>query len=51
MDISQKKYGIPRTQPTRLKKFNKLKDLSENASIPLGKEKKAVTGGRGKEGP
>jgi hypothetical protein len=35
-------------QSTELKKFNKLKGPSENASIPLGREKKAIT--RGKTG-
>jgi hypothetical protein len=50
VDISQKTYRIPRTQPTGLKKVNKLKDLSKGASIPLRREKKAVTEGRGREG-
>ena len=31
------------------KKVNKLKGPSEGASVPLGREKKAMTGGR--EGP
>ena len=39
-------YRIPRTQPTGLKKVNKPKDPSEYASIPLEREKKAVTGSR-----
>ena len=43
MDISQKKYRIPKIQFTDLKKFNKLKDPSENASVPFGREKKAIT--------
>jgi len=50
VDISQKKYRIPRIQSTELKKVNKPKDPSEDALIPLGREKKAVTG-RGREGP
>jgi hypothetical protein len=44
--ISQKKrHRIPRIQSTELKKVNKLKSPSEDASIPLGREKKAITGG------
>jgi hypothetical protein len=51
VDISQN-YRIPRMQSTELKMVNKLKGSSEDASIPLGREKKAVTVvGRGKEGP
>jgi hypothetical protein len=38
------------TQPTGLKKDNKLKDQNEDVSIPLGREKKIVTGSRGREG-
>ena len=34
-------YKIPRIQSTELKKFNNLKDPSEDASIPLGRGKKA----------
>jgi hypothetical protein len=30
---------------------NKLKGTSEDASIPLGREKKAISGDRGREGP
>ena len=44
-----KKYRIPRIQSTELKKANKLKGPSEDASIPFVREKKAITG-RGKEG-
>ena len=42
MDISQKTktYGIPKIQSTEFKKLNKLKCPSEDASIPLGREKK-----------
>jgi hypothetical protein len=36
-------------QSTELKKVNKLKDPSKDASRPLGREKKAITGGRGRE--
>ena len=53
MDISlKKKYQISKIQPTELKKVNKLKGPSEDASVPLGREKKAITIGEGgKEGP
>ena len=48
MDISQKKkYRIPKIQSTELKKVNKLKGPSEDASVPLGREKKAITSGEG----
>jgi hypothetical protein len=36
---------IPKTQPTELKKVNKVKCPSEDASVPLGREKKATTRG------
>jgi hypothetical protein len=39
-----KKYKIPRIQSTELKKVNKLNGPSEDASIPLGREKKIITG-------
>ena len=48
MDISQKKkYRIPKIQSTELKKVNKLKCPNEDASVPLGREKKAITSGEG----
>jgi hypothetical protein len=51
VDISQKKkkkFRIPRIQSTNLKKVNNQKGPSEDASIPLGREKKENTGkGRG----
>ena len=47
MDISKKKYRIPRIQSTELKKVSKLKGPSEDASVPLRKEKKAITRGEG----
>ena len=47
MDISQKRYRIPKIQSTELKKLNKLKCPSEDASVPLGREKKAITSGEG----
>ena len=45
MDIRKKSYRIPKIQSTELKKVNKLKDPREDASVPLGKEKKAITSG------
>ena len=39
-----KMYRIPRIQSTDLKMVNKQKDSSEDASISLGREKKAITG-------
>jgi hypothetical protein len=47
----KKKYRISRIQFTELKKIYKQKGSSEDASVPLGREKKTITGGRGKEGP
>ena len=41
-------YRIPKIQSTELKKFNKLKCQSEEASVPHGREKKRNT--RGREG-
>jgi hypothetical protein len=45
MDISQKKKKIPKIQSTELEKVYKLKCPSEDASVPLGREKKAITTG------
>jgi hypothetical protein len=49
VDISQKKkkkkYRISKIQYTELKKVNKLKCQNEDASVPLGREKKAITSG------
>jgi hypothetical protein len=42
-------YRIPRTQSTELKKVNKLKGPSGDASIPFGREKKAFMGRGGAE--
>jgi hypothetical protein len=42
-------YRIPIIQSTEFK-VNKLKGPSENASIPLGRRKKAIIGGRGRKG-
>jgi hypothetical protein len=36
-------YRIPKIQSTELIKVNKLKCPSEDASIPLGRKKKAIT--------
>jgi hypothetical protein len=44
-----KKYRILKIQSTELKKVNKLKGPSEDASLPLGRKKKAITG-VGREG-
>ena len=40
-------YRIPKIQSTELKKVNKLKCPSEDPSVSLGREKKAVTSGEG----
>jgi hypothetical protein len=45
MDISKKKYRISKIQSTEFKKLNKLKCPSDNASVPLRREKKTVTSG------
>jgi hypothetical protein len=37
-------YRIPRMQSTELKKVNKPKGSSQDASVLLGREMKAVTG-------
>ena len=54
MDIRQKNYIIPRVQPTELEGYLAEKSPSEDASIPLGREKKAEggrdLGGKGKKG-
>jgi hypothetical protein len=51
VDINNnKKYRIPRIQSTELK-VNNQKGKSEDASIPLGREKKTNMGGRGRKGP
>jgi hypothetical protein len=40
-------YRIPKIQSTELKKLNKLKCPSEDTSVSLGREKKAITSGEG----
>jgi hypothetical protein len=45
VDISPK-YRIPRIQSIEFEKVNKFQGPSEDISIPLGREKKAVMGGR-----
>jgi hypothetical protein len=55
MDISQKEkwekkktpYRIHKIQSTDFKRLNKLKCPSEDASVPLGREKKEITSGVG----
>jgi hypothetical protein len=42
VDIRKKKR-IPKIQSTEVKKVNKLKGPNEDASVPLGREKKATT--------
>ena len=51
MDISQKIQNTYDIQFTELKKVNKQKCPSKDASIFLEREKKTITGGRGREGP
>jgi hypothetical protein len=49
VDISKKKkkqQRIPKIQSTKLKKVNKLKCPSEDASVPLGRVKKTITSGK-----
>ena len=40
-------YRIHKIQSTELKKVNKLKCPSEDASVPLGREKKVITSREG----
>jgi hypothetical protein len=40
-------YRITKIQSIELKKFNKLKCPSKDASVPLGREKKAITNREG----
>ena len=49
--ILPKKCKIPRIQPTYCKKFNNKEGPSEDASIPLRRGNKIITGGRGRVGP
>jgi hypothetical protein len=42
---------MPRVHSTEVKKINKEKAPTEDASIPLEREKKRITGGREREGP
>ena len=50
MDISQK-YRITRIQSTDHKKCSKQKGASKDASIPLRRGNKIITGDRGREEP
>lgn len=43
----KRKRKAPKIQTTKLTKVNKLKDSSEDTSIPLGREKKESTRGEG----
>jgi hypothetical protein len=45
VDIRRKKYRILKIQSPELKKINKLKCPSEDASVLPGREKKAITSG------
>jgi hypothetical protein len=40
----ERKYRIPKIHSTELKMVNKLKGTSEDASVPLGREKKDASG-------
>jgi hypothetical protein len=44
----QTPYRIPKILSTELKKLNKLKCPIEDASVPLGRKKKAITSGGGR---
>ena len=45
--MKKKTYRIHKITSTEFKKVNKLKCPSEDASVPLGREKKANTRGEG----
>jgi hypothetical protein len=45
--LTTKKYRIPKIQSTELNMFSKVKCPSEDASVPLGREKKAITSWEG----
>ena len=42
---NKKKYRTPKTESTELKKVNKLKGASDDASVSLRREKKGITRG------
>jgi hypothetical protein len=44
----KKKYRIPKIESIELKTVNKLKSPSKGVSVPLGKEKKAITSREGR---
>jgi hypothetical protein len=50
VDISQKKYRMPRIQPTDHKKCNRQKYPSKDASTQLTRGKEIIAGGEGREG-
>ena len=51
MDISQKSTEHPGYNPQNSRRLINPRVQSEDASIPLGRKKKAILGGRGREGP
>jgi hypothetical protein len=46
--LSPQNYRIPMIVSMELKKVNKLKGPREDASVPLGREKKTTTRGKGR---
>jgi hypothetical protein len=45
--MKKKTYRIHKITSTEFKRVNKLKCPSEDASVPLGRGKKAITSGKG----
>jgi hypothetical protein len=43
VDIIKNMYRIPKIQSTELRKVNKLNGPSDDATVPLGRKKKAIT--------
>ena len=41
------KIKVPKIHSTDFRKFNRMKGPSEDTSVPLGREKKAITSGEG----
>ena len=50
MDVRKKMYRILKIQSTELKKVNKPRGPRKHASVPLMREKRAITGGEREEG-
>lgn len=48
--LTKNSVSLPRIHSAELKKVNKPNGPSEDVSVPCGREKKAVMGGRGREG-